>query len=160
LRKPFQAFLRFTQGLRRFTHIVRKPKYVYAWFTQVYAAYVGLRRGQFADVPIKNNSHRTLNQDGVGFANGLEQAIMNFQARPFNTIDNCSGATQLRSDKCPAGSSACAACSAGTFSNSTGMLYTRLKSRTGIPSSCRSSHYMISFRTHVAESCLWIHYIK
>jgi hypothetical protein len=49
LRKPFQAFLRFTQGLRRFTHIVRKPKYVHAEFTQVYAAYVGLRRGQFAD---------------------------------------------------------------------------------------------------------------
>jgi hypothetical protein len=49
LRKPFQVFLSFTQGLRRFTHIVRKPKYVYAEFTQVYAAYVGLRRGQFAD---------------------------------------------------------------------------------------------------------------
>jgi hypothetical protein len=48
LRKPFQAFLRFTHGLRRFTHIVRKPKYVYAEFTQVYA-YVGLRTGQFAD---------------------------------------------------------------------------------------------------------------
>jgi hypothetical protein len=32
-------------------------------------------------IPIKNNSHRTLNQDGVGFANGLERAIMNFQAR-------------------------------------------------------------------------------
>jgi hypothetical protein len=31
-------------------HIVRKPRYVYAEFTQVYAAYVGLRRGQFADV--------------------------------------------------------------------------------------------------------------
>jgi hypothetical protein len=49
LRKPSKTFYRFTQGLRRFTHIVHKPKKVHAEFTQVYAAYVGLRRGQFAD---------------------------------------------------------------------------------------------------------------
>ena len=59
LRKPFQAFLRFTQGLRRFTHIVHKPKYVYAKFTQVYSAYVGLRRGQFADADNRPHQSKT-----------------------------------------------------------------------------------------------------
>jgi hypothetical protein len=66
LHKPFQALLRFTQGLRRFTHIVRKPKYVYTDFTQVYAAYMGLRRGQFADEGRVMHSDEGRLDDGEG----------------------------------------------------------------------------------------------